>query len=102
MMQRKEKIRFGDRVRIKSGFYENEKAILTYLCPESGCFCGYIEGDGTDSLHYFYGEELEVIGHGFYFSGDDEEDGYEEPDQVSSKPNLVSLGSHKKGEFRTK
>lgn len=78
---------------MKSGFYEGETAILTYLCPESGCFCGYIDGDGTEQLHYFYGEELEVLDRGYYFDVEDEDDeGYvDENEAAPYKPSLVPM-----------
>ena len=89
MIQRKQKLRFGDRVLVKSGFYEGETAILTYLCPESGCFCGYIDGDGTEHLHYFYAEELEILDRGYYFDVDDDSEPLEEPEKRSSYPARV-------------
>lgn len=74
----KEKKIFGDKVRVISGFYEGQTAILTYYCPETGCLCGFIEGDGTEQLHYFFEEQLEVIDRGYFFPYDtcfeDEED----------------------------
>lgn len=85
MIQIKKRLKFGDLVRIKSGFYEGETAILTYLCPESGCLCGYIQNDGTDQLHYFYEQELEVIDRGYYFESEDESN------EEEQRPNLVSL-----------
>ena len=93
MIHKKQKLKFGDRVLVKTGFYEGETAILTYLCPESGCFCGFIEGDGTEQLHYFYEEQLEVLERGFYFPSEDEE-GEEALTQKNGEgftPNLVPL-----------
>ena len=91
MIHKKQKIKFGDRVLLKSGFYEGETAILTYLCPESGCFCGFIEGDGTEQLHYFYAEELEVLERGFYITGTDVECAEEDYSDFQHKPNGTNL-----------
>ena len=84
-------LKFGDLVRITSGFYQGETAILTYLCPESGCYCGYIEGDGTNQLHYFYAEELEILDRGFYFSQEETEEDDEVEEVENYKPSLIPM-----------
>lgn len=73
MQNRREVFKFGDRVLVEKGFYEGQTAILTYICPETACLCGYVEGDGSDQLHYFYPEELKVLDRGYYLSRDEEE-----------------------------
>ncbi len=85
MLKEKQQIKFGDKVRVISGFYEGQVAILTYFCPETGCLCGYIDGDGTEQLHYFFEDQLEVLDRGYFFpfdSGFEEE----EDDLVDEHP----------------
>ena len=82
---------YGDLVLIKEGFYKEQRAILTYMCPESGHLAGYIENDGTEALHYFYEGQLELIEQGFYLTEprfcepeedeDEDEDEEEEEDE---------------------
>ncbi|NRA66697.1 MAG: hypothetical protein HRU19_19575 [Pseudobacteriovorax sp.] len=73
MLGIKQDFKFGDKVFVKSGFYQGQTAILTYFCPETGCLCGHIEGDGTDQLHYFYEDQLDFRDRGYFFGGDADE-----------------------------
>ena len=91
MLKEKPKIKFGDKVKIVSGFYEGQTAVLTYFCPETGCLCGYIDGDGTEQMHYFYEDQLELVDRGYFFPYSDLEEVEEEIDEAASPAKLYRL-----------